>query len=140
MDVYEIRLANGRYLATKEGGISKFASKIEKSQGQVSHIIGKNPIKPIGSSIAREIEKKCGKSHGWMDLVHPEVMGEGANSVKEESHQYSNNKAGSPVLTNIFTNINKLNDPELIKALDIYVTHLVSRQAQEKKQRKAKQR
>ena len=83
MDVDEIRLNNARHLAEDAGGISRFAVLIQKSQSQVSQIIGKNPSKRIGRGIAREIEAACEKPHGWLDHLHE--VGEHAEGYQNTS-------------------------------------------------------
>ena len=91
MDVYRIRWLNFRRLAGHRGGVSEAARKLGKSQGQVSHFGGERPIKNIGHDIAREIEIAYGKSHGWLDQVHEQVMGrdEPVNNGSEDMGQAS---------------------------------------------------
>ena len=48
MNISEIRLKNARDLAAP-GGISAMAERLGKSQPQVSHLMGDNPIKNIGN-------------------------------------------------------------------------------------------
>lgn len=70
MDIYEIRLANARALASQYDSLAKFAEKIDRVPTQVSRFMGKNPTKNIGISMARHIEDICRKERGWMDTVH----------------------------------------------------------------------
>jgi hypothetical protein len=66
--IYVVRWRNFRDLiGPQKGAITAAAAKLEKSQGQVSHFGGKNPIKNIGDDIAAEIEKAWGKPPGWLD-------------------------------------------------------------------------
>lgn len=66
----EIRRENLRAIANEKGGITALANLIGKSQGQLSHLIGKAPSKPIGEKIAREIEQKIGLERLWLDRPH----------------------------------------------------------------------
>lgn len=67
MDISQIRWKNFRLLAGHHGGITAAASRMGKTQGQVSHFGGEAPIKNIGPKVAREIEEAFGKPHGWLD-------------------------------------------------------------------------
>ena len=67
MDIYEIRRTNARLLRDKAGSISAMAGKLRKPQSQISAIIGKNPVKNIGEKLARDIESRYSKPHGWLD-------------------------------------------------------------------------
>lgn len=51
------------------------AAKLGKSQGQVSHFGGKNPIKIIGDDIAAQIEAAWNLPAGWLDVNHSEPAG-----------------------------------------------------------------
>jgi hypothetical protein len=66
----DIRRWNARVLADRAGGVARFAERIERAQAQVSHVIGKNPIKPIETKLARHIESACDVPHGWLDSPH----------------------------------------------------------------------
>ena len=88
MDVVEtIRLRNARRLAQElyderglsAGKIAAFSTQIERSAAQGSNLIGENPSKIIGSSLARHIEKCFGKPVGWLDNDH---------SLSMENHPY----------------------------------------------------
>jgi len=70
MIISEIRLHNMRALAKQIGGITAMANRLDKTQGQISHLIGSNPIKNIGSRIAREVDNVFGLPEGWMDQDH----------------------------------------------------------------------
>ena len=73
MNVKSIRRDNVRALAKSIGGISKLAIKLDKSQSQISHLIGASPIKNIGDKIASQIEAAFDKSAGWLDQEHYHV-------------------------------------------------------------------
>lgn len=72
MNISEIRLENARYLANSIGGVVAMSVRLGKSQPQVSHFIGGNPIKNIGNRIARQIEDAFDKENGWLDNCHTE--------------------------------------------------------------------
>lgn len=72
MDISEIRYANTRLLVKQIGSITGFAERLGKSQGQVSHFAGENPIKNIGNKIAREIEEAFDLERGWLDVQQTE--------------------------------------------------------------------
>lgn len=59
-----------RALAKSVGGISRLALKLNKSQSQISHLIGATPIKNIGDKVAAQIEVVFGKPVGWLDKEH----------------------------------------------------------------------
>lgn len=68
----EIRRENARRLANGLGGKSAFARLLQMEASQVSQIIGPNPKKNIGNSIARRIEQAHHLPEGWLDEEHPE--------------------------------------------------------------------
>lgn len=70
MNVKLIRRENMRALAKSVGGISKLANRLNKSQSQISHLIGASPIKNVGDKIAAEIEAIFDKPAGWLDREH----------------------------------------------------------------------
>ena len=70
MTLKSIRRENLRTLAKSIGGISRLADRLNKNQSQVSHLIGRNPIKNIGDKIAAEAEAAFKKSPGWLDHKH----------------------------------------------------------------------
>lgn len=65
-----IRRENMRALAKSIGGISKLALKLNKSQSQISHLIGSSPIKNIGDKVAAHTEEAFDKPKGWLDKEH----------------------------------------------------------------------
>lgn len=66
----QIRLWNTRALADQVGGIARFADRVGRKQPQISNMIGRTPIKPIQTRLARAIEKACGKEEGWLDVAN----------------------------------------------------------------------
>lgn len=74
MNSKDIRRENLRALAKSIGGITALAKLLDKSQSQISHLIGTNPIKNIGDRLANQIEKVFNKPHGWLDHEHPELV------------------------------------------------------------------
>ncbi|MDF1583630.1 MAG: LysR family transcriptional regulator [Methyloprofundus sp.] len=76
MNISQIRYKNAQYLAELAGGISAVAEKLGKAQPQVSHLLAENPVKNIGNKIARQFEEAFNKPEGWLDNLHPELLGE----------------------------------------------------------------
>lgn len=74
MNSKDIRRENLRALAKSIGGITQLAKKLKKSQSQISHLIGQNPIKNVGDRLASQIENEFNKPHGWLDHEHPELI------------------------------------------------------------------
>ncbi|MQA39010.1 hypothetical protein [Rugamonas aquatica] len=66
----DIRRENARALAHSVGGPTDFGRMLEMDASQVSQIIGKNPKKNIGNSIAKRIETAFSKPGGWLDVAH----------------------------------------------------------------------
>lgn len=64
----EIRRENARWLAQQCGGNARFAEIMELEESRVSHLIGKNPVKNIGTATARKIEVAFEKPTGWLDI------------------------------------------------------------------------
>lgn len=73
MTIRLIRRENVRALAKSVGGISKLALMLGKSQSQLSHVIGRSPIKNIGDKLAAYVEVTFGKPAGWLDKEHYEI-------------------------------------------------------------------
>jgi phage repressor protein C with HTH and peptisase S24 domain len=71
----EIRRENARKLAAACESKVEFARLLGMEPSQVSQIIGPNPSKNIGNSVARRIEKAFGKPEKWLDSEHPEMPG-----------------------------------------------------------------
>ena len=70
MNVKDIRRANLRALAKTLGDTTPMANKLDKSQSQLSQLIGTSPTKNIGDKIAAEVELACNKPPGWLDKEH----------------------------------------------------------------------
>jgi len=65
-----VRMWNARFLADREGGLTRFADRIERSPSQVSQLIGKTQIKTIERKLARHFEQMCKMPEGWLDSPH----------------------------------------------------------------------
>lgn len=83
----ENRIDNARYLSLLEGGISAFASKISRSETQVSRFLGAGRTKNIGPKMARHIESCFNKHEGWLDKEH------GFSDVDKDAFSDNLNKA-----------------------------------------------
>jgi SOS-response transcriptional repressor LexA len=92
MNVKDIRRKNLRRLARSVGGITDLSERLDRSQSQISHLIGNSPIKNIGDRLANHIEKVFDKPHGWLDHEH---------AVEEEAGLYngSNTNFQVPLLS-----------------------------------------
>lgn len=77
--IEDVRRENARLLAREAGGQSRFASRMDMSRQQANHLIGKTPVKNIGSELARKIESAFGRPIGWMDEHHPGSVNTGAS-------------------------------------------------------------
>jgi SOS-response transcriptional repressor LexA len=78
----ETRRENARRLASKVGGKKEFANFLGMEPSQVSQLIGPNPVKNIGNSIAQRIEKAFDLPAGYLDVEHPE-FGQGSSDDGE---------------------------------------------------------
>ena len=58
------------------GLLKLFAERVDVSNVYLSHV--KCGRKQIGAAVARKIESKCGKPHGWMDQSHGETDPQGS--------------------------------------------------------------
>lgn len=67
MEIEEIRRIRLREAATRMGGPAKLAAKIDRSESQVSQLIGKNPTRNLRGKLAREFEDKLGLPKFWLD-------------------------------------------------------------------------
>ncbi|MDQ8039904.1 MAG: S24 family peptidase [Rickettsiella sp.] len=67
MNVKDIRRKNLRKLASLVGGITDLSERLDRSQSQISHLIGNSPIKNIGDRLASHIEDVFNKPRGWLD-------------------------------------------------------------------------
>lgn len=64
----EVRRENARWLSQQCGGPTTFAEKVGIAGARVSHLIGPNPVKNIGTATARRIEGAFEKPVGWLDI------------------------------------------------------------------------
>lgn len=87
MNVKEIRRKNLRRLARSSGGITNLSERLDRSQSQISHLIGNNPIKNIGDKLACHVETVFNKPHGWLDHEH---------GIEDEAGFYSGLKNSQP--------------------------------------------
>ncbi|MFC3457215.1 LexA family protein [Massilia haematophila] len=69
----EIRRENARKLAASCGGKAALGRLVKMDPSQVSQLIGPNPTKNIGNSIARRIEQAFELPANWLDAPHPEM-------------------------------------------------------------------
>jgi SOS-response transcriptional repressor LexA len=88
MHVKDIRRRNLRVLARAVGGVTQLANRLEKSQSQVSHLIGSNPVKNIGDKFAAEVERAFDKPLGWLDHEHSVIEEEGARYIVENEQPF----------------------------------------------------
>jgi len=88
MNVKDIRRKNLRSLARAVGGVTELAEQLERSQSQISHLIGTNPVKNIGDRLATHVEKVFNKPHGWLDQLHSTHEDEGVYQVNPARQPY----------------------------------------------------
>lgn len=70
MEIETVRRENlRRYRDRQKLKSVELANKLGKSAAQINSIIGKNPRRGIGGTLAREIEKKLNKPKGWLDIL-----------------------------------------------------------------------
>ena len=69
-----IRLINLRALIKKAGGPAEAARKLDMDDSQLSQIAGKNPVRNIGATLARRIEKAFHRPEGWLDVPHSQML------------------------------------------------------------------
>ena len=74
MNVKDIRRKNLRALARAIGGVTQLAKYLGKTQSQISHLIGTNPVKNIGDRFASHVEKTFDKPMGWLDQDHFDIQ------------------------------------------------------------------
>ncbi len=72
MDIKTLRWQKARQLVEREGGISRFAERVGRTQQQANQFAGPNPTKGIGNKIARLIEQSFGLAHGYLDRMDSE--------------------------------------------------------------------
>lgn len=73
MNIKLTRRENLRILAKSVGGITRLADRLNKTQSQISHLIGNKPIKNIGDKIATQVEEAFNKPSGWLDRQHQSI-------------------------------------------------------------------
>ena len=71
----ETRRSNARRLSDAVGGKAEFGRFLGMEASQVSQLIGPNPTKNIGNSIAKRIEVAFDFPAGYLDQDHPEIVG-----------------------------------------------------------------
>src|SRR6476646_3109550 len=69
-----IRLDNLRELIKKAGGPAEAARKLDMDASQLSQIAGKNPVRNIGTTLARRIEQAFRRPEGWLDVPHTQLL------------------------------------------------------------------
>jgi hypothetical protein len=69
LTISEIRLANARALCERLG-TTAFGSVIGYNPSRANQVVGPNPRRNIGDSLARKIEKSFHKPRGWLDMDH----------------------------------------------------------------------
>lgn len=79
MDICDIRRTNARLLMDGFKNLSAFSDKIDRTPAYVSRIVGANPTKNIGHSMARHIESAFSKTRGWLDNPHNDITSEGVD-------------------------------------------------------------
>ncbi|WKD51707.1 hypothetical protein [Microbulbifer spongiae] len=72
MEVGDIRLENARQLSKKFNNLKEFSEALGMAPSQISQLIGPNPRRRIGTTVARRIETACSKEKGWLDVAHKE--------------------------------------------------------------------
>lgn len=71
VDIFEIRRFNLRAQAEKLGGPARLADALDKSESQISQIIGVNFKRNVGPRLARQIEKKLKIKEFTLDIPPP---------------------------------------------------------------------
>ena len=78
-DVHDIRVKNLLEIRGNERGAQKrLAAKLGMTESQLSQYIGKTRQKPIGSRMARNMEKRIKLARGWLDTTNHDITEEGA--------------------------------------------------------------
>lgn len=88
MNIKDIRRNNLRKLARLVGGITDLSEYLDRSQSQISHLIGNSPIKNIGDRLASHIEKVFNKPHGWLDREHATEESKGTYHYENSQPYY----------------------------------------------------
>lgn len=80
--ISQIRYTNARQLMQDAGSQVAMRQIVNRSQSQISQIIGRNPSKAIGNSMARWLEQCFNKEYGWLDHAHSGTVDAALQSVK----------------------------------------------------------
>ena len=112
MDATDHRLTNFLNLFTafreerpelpNRGMLKLFAEHLETSDRYLSHV--KCGRKQIGAVVAREIEIKCGKPHGWLDLPHTDAEPTNADEKAIVEQVLALHRADPGIVRRIVTN------------------------------------
>lgn len=82
-DVHDIRVKNLLEIRGSERGAQKrLAAKLGMTESQLSQYIGKTRQKPIGSRMARNMEKRLKMARGWLDTTNHDITEEGAEYAR----------------------------------------------------------
>lgn len=79
LTVHEVRHANLQMLIKQLGSVQALADLLGRSHSQVSQLRTRSvnkatgKVRVIGDDLARIIEQKVGKPHGWMDSLDPDA-------------------------------------------------------------------
>src|SRR5471032_2411943 len=68
-----IRLMNLRALIKNAGGPAEATRKLDMDGSQLSQIAGRHPVRNIGTTLARRIEKVFRHPLGWLDVSHAQL-------------------------------------------------------------------
>jgi SOS-response transcriptional repressor LexA len=68
--ISKTRYDNARQLVQEAGSQVAMRKIVNRSQSQISQILGRNPSKAIGNSMARWLEQCFKKEYGWLDHAH----------------------------------------------------------------------
>jgi transcriptional regulator with XRE-family HTH domain len=82
----EIARTNARILMA-DSTAKTFCDRVGMSESQVSQLLGKNPSKNIGPTLARRIEQAFGKPRGWLDIPHVDVAVPSSKSIGDRLDQ-----------------------------------------------------
>lgn len=69
----DIRRGNLRFLEDQLRGRENLCRTLDKDPKFISQLIGKNPTRNIGDTLAREIESLLDLDKGWMDNIHEDL-------------------------------------------------------------------
>lgn len=79
----QIRKHNGLTLLKAFPTRTEFVQACKLNPSQVGQLFGENASAPIGNTLARRIEKACGKPEFWMDSDHDSLLGEETSLTME---------------------------------------------------------